>query len=192
MMPFPGRWKKKYVLWIAAAAIAVLAAAAAWFFTHRGEEALEIDKAMAGLYTGNEAVRKVDIWYASRKKPGLEARKVDIYLSASPGAQVKQAVLHLFKTPEDPDLVSVFPTGSVLRELFVDKEGLCVVDFALSVRLNHPGGTTAEYQTLYALVRTLTSGFSQVRQVQVMVNGEYAETLAGHLDISQPLTLADF
>jgi spore germination protein GerM len=162
------------------------------FLSQRGAQDQPGAEAQSPLYTGNEAKRKVDIYYASKKKTGLEVEKAEIYLSASAGAQVKQVVLRMIETPVNPDAASVFPAGTRLRELFLDKEGLCVVDFDPAIRVNHPGGTTGEYLTIYALVRTLTANFNQIGQVQIMLNGEYAETLAGHLDISRPLRLSDF
>lgn len=55
-----------------------------------------------------------------------------------------------------------------------------------------PGGTSAEVATLYCLVRTLGVNIPQVSRVQVLVDGQAAESLRGHVDLLDPLVLSDF
>ncbi|HEY8497940.1 MAG TPA: GerMN domain-containing protein, partial [Limnochordales bacterium] len=50
----------------------------------------------------------------------------------------------------------------------------------------HWGGTTGELLTVYGIVNTLTQ-LPGIRQVQIVVEGRPVETLAGHVDLTQPL-----
>ena len=52
---------------------------------------------------------------------------------------------------------------------------------------NHPGGSTAELQTIYSVVNTLTLNFPGIKKVQLLIDGSVHDTLAGHIVISIPL-----
>ena len=54
-------------------------------------------------------------------------------------------------------------------------------------RLLHPGGTINEMLSIYTLVNALTENLPAVTPVQVMVDGQEVETLAGHVDLRRPL-----
>ena len=53
-------------------------------------------------------------------------------------------------------LVSALPPGTALRGLFVGGQGDAYVDFSGSLRTNHPGGSSSEILTVYAIVSALT------------------------------------
>lgn len=144
------------------------------------------------LYTGKESQRKVTLYFASPAKPLPEALTTDIYATPLLVNQAKQVVLDLIQGPKTKDRLPVFPPQAALRELFIGKDGLAVVDFTSGLRLNHPGGTTAEYLTLYCLTRSLVENFPEIKRVQILVDGQRAETLAGHFDISSPLDMSSF
>lgn len=48
------------------------------------------------------------------------------------------------------------------------------------------GGSMQETLLITQIVETLTDSFSEVKNVQLLIDGEEAETLMGHVDISQP------
>jgi len=50
----------------------------------------------------------------------------------------------------------------------------------------HPGGSTNELLTIYALVNTVTANISSVERVQILIDGHQADTLAGHVDLRRP------
>jgi spore germination protein GerM len=65
--------------------------------------------------------------------------------------------------------------------------GTAVVDLSREVVTNHPGGSSGEIQTVYSIINTIALNFAGVREVQILVEGSVAKTLAGHLDITMPL-----
>jgi spore germination protein GerM len=82
---------------------------------------------------------------------------------------------------------SVIPEGTRLRTVFFTKSGEMYVDLSADVQANHPGGTTSETLTVYALVSALTSNLPAVTSVQILVEGKEVDTLAGHLDLRRPI-----
>jgi hypothetical protein len=51
----------------------------------------------------------------------------------------------------------------------------------------HPGGSTAELLTVYAIVNTITTNIPEVKKVQLLFDGIAIETIAGHIDCSSPI-----
>ena len=83
--------------------------------------------------------------------------------------------------------VSAIPAGTKLRTVFFTKAGEIYVDLSADLQTNHPGGTTNETLTVYALVSALTSNLPAVTGVQILVEGKEVDTLAGHLDLRRPI-----
>ena len=52
----------------------------------------------------------------------------------------------------------------------------------------HSGGSLDELLTVYALVNAVTTNVHEVAAVQILVDGREVDTLAGHIDLRQPLT----
>lgn len=98
----------------------------------------------------------------------------------------RRAINELIKGPKSDKLKSNMPTGTKLLDINIKPDGLCIVNFSKELMTNHQGGSSGETNTVYSIVNTLTQ-FSSVEEVQILIEGEQKETLAGHLDISQPL-----
>lgn len=80
-------------------------------------------------------------------------------------------------------LLPTLPVGTELLDINVRPDGLCIVDFSGELVVNHPGGSLSEEMTVYSVVNTLTQ-FPTIRQVQILIEGEKVETIAGHMDVS--------
>jgi len=80
-----------------------------------------------------------------------------------------------------------FPAGTTMRALFVTDRGDAFVDLSREASARHPGGSLAETLTVYALVNALTVNLPAVARVQILVDGQEVDTLAGHIDLRQPL-----
>jgi Sporulation and spore germination len=85
------------------------------------------------------------------------------------------------------DQLSPIPTGTELKAIFVTPKGEAYLDLSRAVSDAHPGGTTDELLTVYALVDALTVNVPAITSVQILVDGKEAETLAGHVDLRRPL-----
>lgn len=100
----------------------------------------------------------------------------------------RATINELIKGPGmDSDLLPTIPVGTVLRDINVKSDGLIIVDFSKELITNHIGGTTAEALTVYSIVNTLTQ-FPTVDRVQFLVEGQYVETLMGHMDLTQAIS----
>ncbi len=82
-------------------------------------------------------------------------------------------------------LVATLPPGASLRGLSV-QDGVAIADFNVNLKRRHPGGSAGEIMTVYSIVTSLAQ-VPGVQRVQILIEGQRVETLAGHLDLSEPL-----
>ncbi len=85
------------------------------------------------------------------------------------------------------DQLSPIPAGTTVRAVYVTQAGEAYVDLSRQVTDAHPGGSTNELLTVYALVNALTANLPAVKSVQILVDGREVDTLAGHVDLRRPL-----
>lgn len=100
--------------------------------------------------------------------------------------QAKRIVEAALAPPPAP-YASAIPAGTKLKAVFLTSRGEAYVDLSPELQKNHPGGTTNEILTVYALVNTLTLNLPAITGVQILVDGKEVDTLAGHLDLRRPL-----
>jgi spore germination protein GerM len=89
--------------------------------------------------------------------------------------------------PTQP-LVSAVPAGTTLRALYLSELGDAFVDLSGDVTSKHTGGSMDEILTVYAIVNALTVNLPAITRVQILVDGKEVDTLAGHVDLRNPLS----
>lgn len=146
------------------------------------------------LYSGKEAKRKVTLSFPAKSQAGFVSVEREIYATPSLVNQAKQVLQLLMAgpTPQERQAAAPFGPEAQFRELFLDGQGLAVIDLPKATAQGLSGGTSAEVATLYCIVRTFTANIQGVGRVQVLIDGQVASSLSGHVDIQDPLTLADF
>lgn len=91
----------------------------------------------------------------------------------------------LVQGPRSQHLNPVLPPGTKVISYQIEGN-LIIVNFNSALVENHPGGSASELITVYGLVNTLTEDPS-LDFVQILVEGRRIMTIAGHVDVSQPL-----
>jgi hypothetical protein len=159
----------------------------------RKKPAAEANQA-AALYTGKEAKRKVLLTFPAKSQAGFVTVERQIYATASVVNQGKQVMALLMQgpSPRESQAAAPFGPGAQYRELFLDGKGLAVLDLPAAALLPLPGGTSSEVATLYSVVRSLAASVPGVGRVQFLVDGQRIPSFHGHVDILDPLALADF
>ena len=90
--------------------------------------------------------------------------------------------------PAPPPHVSVIPPGTMLRAFYVTDKGDAFVDFSRELSSAHPGGSLTELLTVYAIVNAVTTNLPAIQRVQILLEGQEVDTIAGHVDTRRPLT----
>lgn len=89
--------------------------------------------------------------------------------------------------PPPKGQVTAIPPGTRLRALYVNEKGDAFVDLTGEIITGHTGGVLDELFTVYAIVNAITVNLPAITHVQLLVDGKEVDTLAGHVDLRQPL-----
>jgi hypothetical protein len=112
---------------------------------------------------------------------------VELRLYSELMERLKQIVSALIKeTPTN--YRNPIPRGTLLNEVYIDTQKTAYLDFSHHLTDGHIGGTTAEFQTVTAILKTVFDAFpDNIIHVQILIDGKETETLAGHINLSHPL-----
>ncbi len=131
-----------------------------------------------------ETVR-VTLYFPDAEGALLHPEERDIPKPAT-GALFLQALFsELQKGPTREGLMAVIPPKMQLRNAFLLHEGEAVLDLAVDSGLTF--GSDEELAIVAALVDTTLQNVAETSRVRILVNGEPAETLGGHVDLTRPL-----
>jgi germination protein M len=126
------------------------------------------------------------LFYVSDDGAELVSVVREVPFGATSAEQARQIVMVQVRTPGD-GLVSAIPQGTVVRGVFIGSRGDAYVDLNAAVLKGHGGGTLNEALAVFAIVNAVTSNLPDVSTVQILVEGKEIDSLAGHLDLRQPI-----
>ena len=106
--------------------------------------------------------------------------------SMAPEEQAKALIKELIRGPLARG-IRTLPKETTLRSVTMERNGLLTIDFGPELLRLHPGGSSAELMTIYSIVNTLTANITEAKKVQFLFNGKPVETIAGHIDCSDPI-----
>ena len=128
---------------------------------------------------------RVTLFFPGAEDGKLRTEERDIPRPSDAGAYLKALFTELHQGPKHEGLVSALPEKMELRNAFLISEGTVVLDLALDSSLSF--GSDEELTIVAALVDTTLQNVADTSRVRILVNGEPAETLGGHVDLTRPL-----
>ena len=133
------------------------------------------------------AVRVVTLFFETPDMLlGQEQR--NLALPENPAGALSVVMRELLKGSANAAVPRIFPADSVVRATFLLPDGTAFVDLGGPTLTGGWGtGSHEELMAVYSIVSTVTTNFPEVKRVRILVNGEPAETLAGHISLRQPL-----
>lgn len=137
------------------------------------------------LPTSTRDTRTVKVYFSDKSGKSITAER-HIIDRGSLVEQVEMALNTLIAGPDDKDLTSTIPKGTKLLGIKIKKDTV-FVNFSKEVMDAHGGGSSGELQTIYSIVHSATVSFSSINFVQILVEGNVVDTLAGHILINIPL-----
>lgn len=181
--------KRRVALMVAAVLVFVVAAwAVSRVLTRLTGVGPEADPIIAERSSPPTAIRHISATLFSGSKDGetLVPHQQEVVLAEGIVPQGREILLAQLERPTPP-LVAVIPEGTTLRAFYVTDRGDAFVDLSTEVSSRHPGGSSAELLTVYAVVNAVTANLPTIHRVQILIDGREADTLAGHIDLRSPL-----
>ena len=126
------------------------------------------------------------LFYVDEQGTALRSIEQEVLYGETTAEQARR-IVEAQIAPAPAPQISAIPPGTKLRTVFFTAAGELYVDLSAELQTNHPGGTTNETLTVYALVSVLTSNLPAITGVQILVEGKEVDTLAGHLDLRRPI-----
>jgi hypothetical protein len=127
------------------------------------------------------------VFHAAADGVSLVPTRREVLLEEGVVAQGRQVLLAQVQPPPPPS-VGVIPRGTTLRAFYVTRQGEAFVDLSGDLVRGHPGGATYELLTVQAIVHAVTANLPAVRRVQILIDGQEVDTIAGHVDLRRPLS----
>ena len=129
------------------------------------------------------------LFYVSDDGTTLTPVQRDVPLGETAVEQAKQILSAQVQTPEG--LASAIPAGTVVHGVFRGAKGEMYVDLSPEIASGHHGGSLDEALAVYAIVNAITTNLPDVTAVQILIDGKEVDSLAGHIDLREPLTKSE-
>ena len=172
--------------------VVALAIGAVLYWWHRSTRVTPLPEGPEGVAVVPEGSRTVTLFFADKQSEALLPETRLVAIGKDFAEQVRQVVQALLEGPGG-DGVSTISAGTRLLNAFYDSEtAVLYLDFTSELVAGHPGGSSAEYYTIAAIIRTVSENFPEVRSVQILVEGLQVGTIAGHIDAYNPFLVRDW
>jgi len=126
------------------------------------------------------------LYFAEREGHFLTSEERTASTAKGPWQLSKKIIAALIDGPERGN-ARTLPADTRLRALYITEPKVAVVDFSREIR-GEPRGAASELLTVYSVVNALAVNIPEIDAVRILIEGQRAETLSGHIDISEPLT----
>ena len=127
---------------------------------------------------------RVTVFFPGKEDEKLHTEERDIPKPVGASAYLKALFAELQRGPTREGLVAALPPKLQLRNAFLLNDGVAILDLSLD---SPSFGSTEEVTIVAALVDTVLQNVADTTRVRLLVNGEPAETLGGHVDLTRPL-----
>jgi hypothetical protein len=134
---------------------------------------------------------KATLFFASEDGLHLVATEREVPLAEGAVAQARSILEAQLSAEPLPPLLATIPKGTMLRGVFVSERNEVFVDLDPSIKKSHPGGALQELMTVYTIVNAVLANLPDLQEVQILIGGQEADTLAGHVDLRRPLRKND-
>jgi hypothetical protein len=121
-------------------------------------------------------------WLSSSSPAVLEATAIALPLSADPVERSKQLINALITRVPSPEKRTLPPEASLLA-FYLQPDGTAIADFSDEISSAMPSGILSEQLAVESIALTLGGNVPGIKQLKILIHGQEAETLAGHLDL---------
>ena len=122
-------------------------------------------------------------WLTPPSLSSLAVSTVQIPLSANPVERSKQIIVALITMAPAPERRTLPPDAALLG-FYITPDGTGVADFSDELQTGIPSGILSEQLAVDSIVQTLGANRTGIQRLKILIHGQEAETLAGHLDLS--------
>ncbi len=150
----------------------------------KSEEQARLELVQSLNAVSNEPKVKAKLfWAADAEYSDLAATAIELPLSNDPVLRAKQVLNTLLAGPVDSELRTLPPDAALLA-FYILPDGTGVADFSDAMANSIPSGVQSEQLAVDSITKTLEANVPQVQRLKILIHGQQADTLAGHLDLT--------
>jgi hypothetical protein len=131
------------------------------------------------------AMRTVSLYYESPDLL-LAPERRDLPLPENPAGALDLVMRELVKGSANASVPRLLPADTLIRGTYLLPDGTAFVDLGgPTLTQGWATGSHQELMAVYSVVQTVTANFPEAKRVRMLVNGEPAETLGGHVSLAR-------
>jgi len=127
----------------------------------------------------------VTLYVADDDAGMLRARSAQIPLPGGRQQRAEELLRALLRIYQEPGAAHPLASAADIRSIFLIDPGAAVIDLNGAFADQHRSGILSEQLTVNSLVETLAVNVPGIQRVNILVEGETRDTLAGHADLTQ-------
>jgi spore germination protein GerM len=120
-------------------------------------------------------------WAAGADK--IAPVQVQLPLSADPVERAKQVIQALIANPPTTGQRTL-PADAQLLAFYTLPDGTAIADFSDALASETPSGILSEQEAVDSIAETLANNVPNLKRLKILIHGQEAETLAGHVDLT--------
>jgi len=123
------------------------------------------------------------VYFADKQKTSLKSVKKKFASNLDSHYLGLEILKTLIEGTQLVHLESTWPKGTKINSFFITDDGKAYVDLNLEPGMVETMDTQSELLAIYSMVNSLTLNISKIQMVKILIQGEDAVTLAGHIDL---------
>lgn len=154
-----------------------------WFFIKQQGKQVGKD------YIPPEEAKEVVLYFAVEQSSEFIEKKIQIHKDLDLQTELKRIIEKMGQSSYISKKAQWWPKPLQVRSAYQRKNGLLILDFEKGVKYNRKIGSFEEQLLIKSLVKTVLSNYNEFEELKLLVSGQEAESLAGHVDIIRTYTL---
>jgi len=122
-------------------------------------------------------------WLAPGSADTLAPVTVQLALAPDPVLRAKQVISALIVESPSP-AQRTLPADATLLQFYILSDGTAIADFSDELASETPSGILSEQIAVDSITHTLAANVSSIARLKILIHGQEAETLAGHVDLT--------
>ncbi len=123
------------------------------------------------------------VYFADKQKIFLKSVKKKFALNLDSHYLGLAILKTLIKGPQLVNLEATWPKETKINSFFITDDGKAYIDLSLEPGMMELMDTQSELLAIYSMVNSLTLNISKIKMVKILIQGQDALTLAGHIDL---------
>src|SRR5581483_3551405 len=140
----------------------------------------------AALQSSSEPKQTATLYFPVYETGTLIAESRPITWAPLETDRIRQVLLGLIEGSRQSHSPAL-PPNTTVRGVFLTSDGTAYVDFSQEVQGGVLPGIASENLVAYSIANSIAANVPAVKKVKILIQGQEADTLNGHEDLSEPI-----